>query len=124
MQKVTLEVEVEKYISIVTLSVKRNGRIIKRSYQVVRNNDSLNLAYVKCIKEGLRHIIEPVKLIFKLKAGYITISLQSVEKWRKNGFLNKSGKEIKYAKEWKEIADMLSIHEYEIEFKKEDKEID
>lgn len=124
MQKVTLEVEVEKYISIVTLSVKKNGRIIKRSYQVVRNNDSLNLAYVKCIKEGLRHIIEPVQLIFELKAGYITISLQSVKKWRKNGFLNKSGKEIKYAKEWKEIAEMLSIHEYEIEFKKEDKEID
>lgn len=124
MQRVTLEVEVEKYISIVTLSVKRESKAIKRSYQVVRNNDSLNLAYVKCIKEGLRHIIEPVKLIFKLKAGYITISLQSVEKWRENGFLNKSGKEIKYAKEWKEIADMLSIHEYEIEFKKEDKEID
>lgn len=124
MQKVTLEVEVEKYISIVTLSVKRNGRIIKRSYQVVRNNDSLNLAYVKCIKEGLRHIIEPVHLIFKLKAGYTTISLQSVEKWRKNGFLNKTGKEIKYAKEWSEIADMLSTHEYEIKFKKEDKEID
>lgn len=124
MQRVTLEVEVEKYISIVTLSVKRESKAIKRSYQVVRNNDSLNLAYVKCIKEGLRHIIEPVKLIFKLKAGYITISLQSVEKWRENGFLNKSGKEIKYAKEWKEIAEMLSIHEYEIEFKKEDKEID
>ncbi len=124
MQKVTLEVEVEKYISIVTLSVKRNGRMIKRSYQIIRNNDSLNLAHIKCIKEGLRHIIEPVQLIFKLKAGYITISLQSVEKWRKNGFLNKSGKEIKYAKEWKEIAEMLSVHEYEIEFKKEDKEID
>ncbi len=124
MQKVTLEVEVEKYISIVMLSVERNGRVIKRSYQVVRNNDSLNLAYVKCIKEGLRHIIEPVHLIFKLKAGYITVSLQSVEKWRKNGFLNKSGKEIKYAKEWKTIAELLSIHKYEIEFKKEDKEID
>lgn len=124
MQKVTLEVEVEKYISIVTLSVKRESRVIRRSYQVVRNNDSLNLAYVKCIKEGLKHIIEPVNLIFKLKAGYITISLQSVEKWRKNGFLNKSGKEIKYAKEWKEIAEMLSIHEYEVEFKKEDKGID
>jgi hypothetical protein len=124
LQKVTLEVEVEKYISIVTLSVKRNGRMIKRSYQIIRNNDSLNLAHIKCIKEGLRHIIEPVQLIFKLKAGYITISLQSVEKWRKNGFLNKSGKEIKYAKEWKEIAEMLSVHEYEIEFKKEDKEID
>lgn len=124
MQRVTLEVEVEKYISIVTLSVKRESKAIKRSYQVVRNNDSLNLAYVKCIKEGLRHIIEPVKLIFKLKAGYITISLQSVEKWKKNGFLNKSGKVIKYAKEWREIAEMLSIHEYEIEFKKEDKEID
>lgn len=124
MQKVTLEVEVEKYISIVTLSVKRESKMIKRSYQVVRNNDSLNLAYVKCIKEGLRHIIEPVHLIFKLKAGYITVSLQSVEKWRKNGFLNKAGKEIKYANEWKEIAGLLSIHEYEIEFKKEDKEID
>lgn len=124
MQRVTLEVEVEKYISIVTLSVKRNGRMIKRSYQIIRNNDSLNLAHIKCIKEGLRHIIEPVQLIFKLKAGYITISLQYVEKWRKNGFLNKSGKEIKYAKEWKEIAEMLSVHEYEIEFKKEDKEID
>lgn len=124
MQKVTLEVEVEKYISIVTLSVKRESKMIKRSYQVVRNNDSLNLAHIKCIKEGLKHIIEPVYLIFKLKAGYITISLQSVEKWRGNGFLNKTGKKIKYAKEWKEIAEMLSTHQYEIEFKKEDKEID
>lgn len=124
MQKVTLEVEVEKYISIVTLSVKRESKAIKRSYQVIRNNDSLNLAHIKCIKEGLKHIIEPVHLIFKLKAGYVTVSLQSVEKWRKNGFLNKSGKEIKYAKEWKEISEMLAIHEYEVEFKKEDEEID
>lgn len=60
-----------------------------------------------------------MELVLKLKPGYITISLQSVGKWSENGFLNKKGELVKYAKDWKEISHLLDTHKYTIEFMEE-----
>lgn len=120
MQQVFLNIEIiSKYIAAATLSVNRAGKVISRTYEVQRSDKTTNHAYVLALNEGLKHITEPVELILRLKPGYITISLQSVEKWRKNGFLNKKGEPVKYAKDWKEISRMLDTHKYTIEFVEE-----
>lgn len=123
MQQVVFQIETSKYIATAILSVKlKNGKVESRAYQIQRKSESVNLIGIMALSEGLKHLIRPVELIFYVSPGYISISLESIEKWRGNGFKNKKGEEIKYAEIWKEIAAELEKHEVKIKIKKKQEE--
>lgn len=122
MKKIEFEIEVGKYISSATLSVELRKKKISRTYQLQRNNESLNMAHILALKEGLNHITEPVEIEFILNPGYLTISLESVEKWAKNDFRNNKGEEIKYKDYWKDISEELKKHKFKIKFKEKKNE--
>lgn len=111
--KVTMEIEISKYLLITTLSANLiNGRLYKKTYQQARMGEGKNLADIKALLLGCWHLNQKndFELEIKTRSAYMTLCLKSLDKWQQDGWKNGKGKPIQYMEEWKEIHALLQKH--------------
>lgn len=112
-----MEITMQRYIAYADLSTEIDGKIKSRHHEIQREKEPINLTYIKILKHGLEHLTECVELTITVPPGYLSSSLQALEKWNENGYMTGKGTEVKYAEEWKTIHNMLSECIYEVEIK-------
>ena len=121
MKKVTMEIEICRYIAVSILSTEINGKVISRPHSIHREKEPINLTYIKILKHGLSKLREAVELTIVIPPGYLSVSLQSLEKWNENGYITGKGTKVKYSDDWQEIHNMLSECIYKVEIKEKEK---
>lgn len=115
MQTVDIRIKIEKYLIITTLSTEHCGRIVEKSYSINKISETQNESEIKGLINGLKHLKRQVEIKIHIKAGYLNLSLKSLESWKNNDWKNSKGKEVKYKSLWKEAAELLSLHQLIIE---------
>lgn len=114
---VRLTTEVSKYIMIATLSTKlKNGRPYQKSYEEQRAGEKTNLAEVKALLLGCRHLNQNQDFTLELdiKSAYIQASVRSLEKWQQSDWKNAKGKTITYKQQWQEIYELIKKYDVKI----------
>lgn len=112
-----MEIVLKEDKAHVYLSTEIKGRTRSRHHEIRREKEPINATYIKILKHGLEHLTECVELTITVPPGYLSSSLQALEKWNENGYITGKGTEVKYAEEWKTIHNMLSECIYEVEIK-------
>lgn len=117
-EKVCMTIEITKYLAIAELSmVKKDGQEYKREYSMSREKESMNLTYLKTLIMGLRELKRPVELEIHIPQGYLNIGLNSLSKWKSNGYIKEDGTEIRHNELWQQADELLSKHQLSIKLK-------
>lgn len=117
-EKVCMTIEITKYLAIAELSmVKKDGQEYKREYSMSREKESMNLTYLKTLIMGLRELKRPVELEIHIPQGYLNIGLNSLSKWKSNGYIKEDGTEIRHNELWQQADELLSNHKISIKLK-------
>lgn len=107
------------YAAVVEYQTKRNG-IQTREFFSEMQETTYNKSSLQGLIEALK--ILNVECILKIHTDsvYMVSSFNNgnLERWKKNGFLNVKGENIKNQSEWQQLTELLEKHQYEFVYAK------
>ena len=116
--KVDMRIELTRYLIITELSMTlKNGQPYSREYSMAREKESMNRTYLKALILGLEQLKCPVDLDIHIPQGYLNIGLNSLNKWKENGYKKDDGSEIRHSDLWQQADKLMEPHNINIVLK-------